>query len=566
MSAVRDNLAATTAVFIALCVTLTVVMPAISSSDSSFLPDTHEYSLVITGTQGSSYGVIPLGSVGTGGEPSIGVNRFGTLLVGWMNWAGPLSGTSPGLNEVAYSSDNGSSFSAAKVLPRTVQDFESDVSVVSSGANGTFWIGYQSQPTPASIYSSGVTVTEAWNNGSSLDLPILSMLYAAKQYHDREWLGSTPNGTVYQIADVASGPGTHDLLLTRDFNGSGFGQTRVLYTNSYITVGTSAYNDSLWSIGYTTYPSKQAVVLLSSNSGSTWSQTAPLPLNVSSGIDPAAGITGAEWQLAWGQNASLFVVYADSQGISLIKSSDLGATWSAPRIISGNVPRDTSFQAPTISTDTKTGAIGIAWLDTRSGNDTWGVYRTYSLNNGLTWHPVKEISGGVVGTGAKFWPGDFIGSTTTPWGTVGVVWGGNNSKGTLIPYFTQFALSNLSIKSFSVFPPIVTAGNFAKLNVTIAGGTGPFTYSYQGLPDGTLNAGRSSVEVRMTSPGTYNVSVTVTDENHFSVSSQIVQLKVMKPKATGSGILPPDIEYILAAATLAASATLASYAWIRRKR
>jgi hypothetical protein len=244
----------------------------------------------------SPYGVIPLSTEGPGGEPSIGVNRYGTLLVGWMNWSGPLSGAPPGINAVADSIDHGMNFSAPRSLPTMIQKYESDVSVVSGADNGTFSIGYQSQPTTCSPDSSGVTVTQAWNNGSTLSSPFLSMSCAPFQYHDREWLGTTPNGTIFQVADVPDGLDAPDLLLARSFDGIHFGPTQILTNNSYLAVGTAAYNDTLWAIGDTTYPAKQCEVLLSSDGGLTWNPTtAKLPSACSSALDPAAEISGVEW-------------------------------------------------------------------------------------------------------------------------------------------------------------------------------------------------------------------------------------------------------------------------------
>ncbi|MCL5984907.1 MAG: hypothetical protein M1143_05020 [Candidatus Thermoplasmatota archaeon] len=467
----------------------------------------------------SIFGVTALSRHGPGGEPSIAVNKYGTLLVGWMNWSGPASGTVPGINEVVESTDRGSNFTAPRPLPTTFQKYESDVSIVSGSSNGTFQIGYQSQPTSCSSTSSGVTVTDAWDNGSVLGDPALSMSCANGQYHDREWLGTTPNGTVFQVADVPVGLDAPDLLLTRSFDGVHFAPTQILTGDSYIAVGTTAYNNSLWAIGDTNYPAKQCEVLLSSNGGATWAATpASLPPECGLAVDPAAGIPGAEWQLAWGSSASLLVVYVDSGGIEFTRSNDLGRNWSSPQDISGNVPVGTSFQVPTIATDPATGAVAVSWLDTRSGNDAWRVYATMSADNGDSWSSVREISNGTVGTGPKFWPGDFIGSALTPWGTDGVVWGGNDSQGVLIPYFTQFALTNLSITSFAASPSPVPVGDTTNFTLTWRGATGAVSLAYAGLPPGCRTLNQSRLACAPTVTGNYLVRAFVNDTGGDSVS------------------------------------------------
>ena len=450
---------------------------------------------------------------------------------------------------------HGANFSAPEPLPTTIQKYESDVSIVSGRDNGTFWLGYQSQPTACSAYSSGVTVSQAWDNGTKLSAPALSMPCAAFQYHDREWLGTAPNGTVFQVADVPDGLDSPDLLLARSVDGDHFLPTQILTNNSYIAVGTSAFNDTLWAIGDTTYPEKQCEVLISRDGGSGWSPTASSPpAACSSAPDPATGTPGTEWQLAWGADAGLFVVYVDDHGVEFTESSDLGGTWSSPRLISGAVASGTAFQTPTIAADPASGTLAVAWLDTRAGSGRWGVYMTASDDDGASWEPVREISAGTVGTGPRFWPGDFIGSTLTPWGTDAVVWGGNNSAGILTPYFTQAALSRYSVAFTESGLPVGTSWpvtlngtteNSTESTIAFeeANGTYAFTIGqvsgYTASPSsgsGTVNGAAVMESVTFTAVGPVTFRVTFTESGLPSGTSWSVTLNGKMSSSTTSAI------------------------------
>ncbi len=395
---------------------------------------------------GGSSPVLQLSANGPGGEPDVAVDRYGTIMVSWMDWGGPLSAPPPGILRYTTSTNRGVSFSSPQALPSSIQQYESDVSIAADPNNGSFWLGYQAQPTACSSASSGVSVTGAWDNGTNLSLPAPTMACAPGRYYDREWLASAPNGTVFQVADVPVGLPEPDLFVARSFDGVHYLAPQVVTTGSYLSVGAAAYNDSLWAIADTSYPGMQCVLYLSDNGGASWAPTAaPLPSACGTGYDPAANIHGADWQFAWGPGGRLLVVYTTDLGVEVTESVDLGSAWSAPRIVSGTVPNGTAFQTPSLATDVVSGEAAIAWLDTRAGHSAWTVYAVSSGDGGATFSGVRQISSGVVGSGPRFWPGDFIGSALTPWGTDAVVWGGNDSAGELVPYLAQVPLATYPV-------------------------------------------------------------------------------------------------------------------------
>ncbi|MCI4367738.1 MAG: PKD domain-containing protein, partial [Thermoplasmata archaeon] len=62
-------------------------------------------------------------------------------------------------------------------------------------------------------------------------------------------------------------------------------------------------------------------------------------------------------------------------------------------------------------------------------------------------------------------------------------------------------------------------------------GSGPFTFSYAGLPPGCVSANASNYTCQPTGTGTYDVQVTVVDANQIQVTSGLVVVTVAPPLA-----------------------------------
>ena len=71
----------------------------------------------------------------------------------------------------------------------------------------------------------------------------------------------------------------------------------------------------------------------------------------------------------------------------------------------------------------------------------------------------------------------------------------------------------------SASPSPVDPGTTTWLNVTASGGTGGLSYAYAGLPVGCASMNVSSLACAATTPGTYTVTVTVTDALHQSANA-----------------------------------------------
>lgn len=70
------------------------------------------------------------------------------------------------------------------------------------------------------------------------------------------------------------------------------------------------------------------------------------------------------------------------------------------------------------------------------------------------------------------------------------------------------------ISSFTGSPSSFTLGNSTSLAVLVTGGTPPYSFVYSNLPPGCLTSDTSKLSCTPTSPGTYTISVNVTDSAH----------------------------------------------------
>lgn len=98
---------------------------------------------------------------------------------------------------------------------------------------------------------------------------------------------------------------------------------------------------------------------------------------------------------------------------------------------------------------------------------------------------------------------------------------GANSKAFSVTITVSANPAPLSISSFTAAPSTVAVGAPSTLRVTAAGGYGSLSYAYSGLPNGCSppSASSSSFTCTPTATGTYNVSVTVSDQAGHSATA-----------------------------------------------
>lgn len=85
-----------------------------------------------------------------------------------------------------------------------------------------------------------------------------------------------------------------------------------------------------------------------------------------------------------------------------------------------------------------------------------------------------------------------------------------------------------AITSFTAGPSTITQGSSTFLNVTVVGGTQPYTYTYSGLPTGCASADVASLSCTPSGTGTFSINVNVTDAKAMSATAS-TQLTVNAP-------------------------------------
>ena len=79
--------------------------------------------------------------------------------------------------------------------------------------------------------------------------------------------------------------------------------------------------------------------------------------------------------------------------IAVVRSSDGGATWSAPTMVDASAPASASQFLPDIAVN-DSGEVGVMWLDTRASaaDDAYDVFYSTSLDGGETFLPAVRVS------------------------------------------------------------------------------------------------------------------------------------------------------------------------------
>ena len=133
------------------------------------------------------------------------------------------------------------------------------------------------------------------------------------------------------------------------------------------------------------------------------------------------------------------------------------------------------------------------------------------------------------------------------------------------PLYVQVPLFPLSVH-LEISSPSVPAGTLVTLTSISSGGSGgPFSYSWSGLPAGCTNLDEPSLDCVVSTPGSYHISVRVTDAQGQSNASQPVGLVVAPSKAPSPGE-PFGPEVVFSITALIAGAVVVAGVYVLRRR
>jgi Secretion system C-terminal sorting domain len=300
----------------------------------------------------------------------------------------------------------------------------------------------------AQLYQSGtlygIYVAKSTDKGLTFSAPV-SVWSSTVGLSDKEWL----------VADQTGGPYSNNLYLGwRQFGSTG------------MRVVKSSNGGVTWSSPITLTGDQGAYVCVGANgsvqggnvyfgctSGSTIRvyRSSDGGASFNAGVAAVSGITGPGTVCAGrytmkncirtdnmprmaadnsytSSRGNVYVVYAanppgpDLADIFLARSTDYGATWSAPVRVNDDVTTTDQWM-PAISVDKVTGKVNIFWYDSRNdptGNLLTEMWGTHSTNGGVSFVPNYKISNAqmnpnsmAVGQpGGENYMGDYIGNST----------------------------------------------------------------------------------------------------------------------------------------------------------
>lgn len=121
--------------------------------------------------------------------------------------------------------------------------------------------------------------------------------------------------------------------------------------------------------------------------------------------------------------------------------------------------------------------------------------------------------------------------------------------------------SCLEIERFSATPSSLDLGNQTDLSVVTDFGVGSLTYEFQGLPPGCTSASESTLDCVPTEPGSFNVSVSVTDATGDRVTANLtLNVSVLAP-AISSFTVSPGSVYLQQSISVEVAASQ-GYGWL----
>jgi hypothetical protein len=121
-----------------------------------------------------------------------------------------------------------------------------------------------------------------------------------------------------------------------------------------------------------------------------------------------------------------------------------------------------------------------------------------------------------------------------------------------------------TVSTPTALPGSVDPGQRVTFSVSGSGGSGNFTYRWDGLPTGCFSLNGTSVSCKPSAVGTYEVTVNLTDSNGFRVTSGSLRFTVTSP-ATLFG-LPPLEAYTLLAEIAVIAAVVLAVVYLRKVR
>jgi len=317
---------------------------------------------------------------------------------------------------VARSTDNGASWTAPAALNTNAgsdSGDDYDPQVTTDGTGNWLAVWFSNDGLGGAIGTDfDILLARSTDNGATWTAPAaLNTNAAADSGDDREPQVTTDGGGNWLTVWCSWGGtfGTdYDILVARSTdNGATWTAPAALNTNATTDSGNDRVaqvttdgggnwlavwmsNDSLGSIGM----DDDILVSRSTDNGATW--TAPAALNTNAGsdsgddYDPQVTTDGTgNWLAVWFSDDSLGDTIGTDWDVLVARSTDNGASWTAPAALNTNAATDSAYDTRTQVTTDGGGNWVAVWDSDESLGDTIGTDRdilvSRSTDNGASW-------------------------------------------------------------------------------------------------------------------------------------------------------------------------------------
>jgi hypothetical protein len=377
------------------------------------------------------------------GEPML-MNRGTSFLVGGYNSIFPgscsaaLANCAPG----SAASGDGTNWTNAR-LPLTINGHSFLIGfdpAVAVDASGTYYYSYGVSD-GSSNGANAISVASS-SDGVNWSLRTPVTFNSGGQFDDKYWIAADPNQTGKLYVGWDRNKGNNQTLFVAVSSDGGNTWTSPIKVND----GTSKFERVIYAFPavdprpgngtvymlWLDYAKNKIFVDKSTNGGLNWgtdvaAATTHIGFGTDIGCNGGRSMTPAP-QMGIDGNGVIYLTYADKVGsgpvnsgydIYLVKSSNGGATWSAPVRLNDDSTNTHQFNpALSVRPDT-TGTLSVSWYDRRndpSNNCSTDIYATVSTNGGASFSAnarVTPVSSNYDGNPNG--PGDYSGNA--PFGT-----------------------------------------------------------------------------------------------------------------------------------------------------
>ncbi|MCB0805357.1 MAG: PKD domain-containing protein [Bacteroidales bacterium] len=474
----------------------------VTESENSIFVDPNDFNYVLNSNNSTSWSGGSVGSL-------YGANYFQSA-DGGLNWGGSEQG--------AGGANSGDPTTAISHSGRQYVNFISDPGGqgIAYSDNGSSWTSVTVAPNPGSLADKN----HMWID-NSLSSPYEGNLYVA-------W---TPFG----------GSDDSEIVVSRSTN-NGVSWSTATNVSSAVAAGSHNQGVNLqtgpngevyaaWAI-YDGWPTDETAIgfAKSTNGGASWQTASRIITNIRGirttetsknhrvnsfpvmAVDISGGPNNGNIYIVWSNVGTPGVNTGTNISVYMIRSTNGGSTWSSPiRVNQGPFADGKEAYFPWISCDPITGVLSTVFYDDRNTTSTsCEVFSAYSVDGGASWidFQVSDVSftpSAIPGLAGGYM-GDYLGITSLG-GKVYPCWT-DNRNGLYLTYVSPYELGLNA--EFSADATEICTGTSVDFTDLSTGEPISWNWSFPGGTPSSYN-GQNPPAVTYNSPGTYNVSLTVSD-------------------------------------------------------